>query len=87
MVIIEMLTLDHVKFYYNDDRNAYKMGRINFELSSLNIEYSVEFLNILKGCLAESPCDRYSLEEALCHIEELRKDAPNTSYCLRLHED
>ena len=30
MVIIEMLTLDHIKFYYNDERNAYKMGRISF---------------------------------------------------------
>ena len=40
MIILEMMTLDQVKFYYNEERTGYKMGRINFELSSFSLEYS-----------------------------------------------
>jgi hypothetical protein len=55
MVLMELITLDKTKFYYNEDRSALKMGRINFDLTSLGQEYSQNFLDILRGCLMEDP--------------------------------
>lgn len=40
MIILELMTRDKIKFYYNEDKGSLKMGRINFDLSSLNAEYS-----------------------------------------------
>ena len=55
MVIMELITLDKGKFYYNEEKSALKMGRINFDISSFGKEYSQRFINILKGCLMENP--------------------------------
>lgn len=68
MVILELLTLDRTKFYYNEERSAYKMGRISFDLSSLSHEYSSAFLELLRCCLTENPSDRISLDEAFHRI-------------------
>ena len=52
MVILELITLDKAKFYYSEDKTGIKMGRINFNLSSFSSEYSPEFVDILRACLA-----------------------------------
>lgn len=64
MVILELLTLDKTKFYYNEERSGYKMGRISFDLSSFTNEYSPHFLELLRCCLVENPAERISLDEA-----------------------
>jgi hypothetical protein len=51
MIMMELMTLDKSRFYYNEDRSYLKMDRINFNLSSLGQEYSQGILNILRGCL------------------------------------
>ena len=87
MVILELLTLDKTKFYYNEDKCSLKMGRISFALSSLSSEYSPEFIDILRACLMESPHERSTLESALNRVELARKKSQNVSYCIRLHEE
>jgi hypothetical protein len=52
MIILELMTLDKIKFYYTEDKTGLKMGRINFDLSSFSSEYSPQFLDILRSCLA-----------------------------------
>lgn len=51
MIMMELMTLDKSRFYYNEDRSYLKMDRINFDLSSLVQEYSQGFLKILRGCM------------------------------------
>ena len=36
MIILELITLDRAKFYYNEDKTGVKMGRISFNLSSFS---------------------------------------------------
>jgi hypothetical protein len=36
MIVLELLTLDKAKFYYNETKTGLKMGRINFNLSSFS---------------------------------------------------
>jgi len=36
MIILELMTLDKAKFYYTEDKVGLKMGRINFDISSLS---------------------------------------------------
>lgn len=55
MVILELITLDKAKFYYNEDKSGLKMGRINFNLSSFSTDFSAEFVDILRVSLAENP--------------------------------
>lgn len=85
MIILELMTLDKMKFYYNEDKTGYKMGRVGFSLSSHNGEYSGQFMEIMRGCLMENPKDRMEMEQALAKIEDLRKKSQNVSYCIRLH--
>ena len=79
------MTLDKIKFYYNEDKSGLKMGRINFDLSSFASEYTALFVDILRSCLIENPRERTNLETACRRVEELRKKAQNVSYCIRLH--
>lgn len=51
MIVLELITLDKAKFYYNENKNGLKMGRVNFVISSFVSEYSGEFLNLLRNCL------------------------------------
>ena len=41
MIVLELMTLDKAKFYYNEEKTGLKMGRISFDLSSFCGEYSV----------------------------------------------
>ena len=62
MIMLELITLDKAKFYYTEDKNALKMGRISFDLSSFSGDYSAEFIDILRSCLLENPLERADLE-------------------------
>lgn len=63
MVMLELITLDRPKFYYNADKTAIKMDRISFDLSSMNTRYSDDFINLLRRCLNLKPSDRSTLKE------------------------
>lgn len=65
---MELLTQDHIKFYYNESRNGLKMGKINFDLTSFVSSYSREFVEILRSCLIENPAERAELSVALSRI-------------------
>jgi len=63
------MTLDKVKFYYNEDKTGLKMGRISFDLSSFASQYSPQFIEILRSCLIENPRERTNLETACRRVE------------------
>lgn len=67
-MILELMTLENPKFYYNEDRNGLKMGRIYFDLNSFGEEYSPLFLDLLRNCLEENPAHRPTLNQALLQI-------------------
>jgi len=60
MVILELITLDKSKFYYNENRTELKIDRIAFDISSIGKNYSECFINLLKHCMQVSPKDRLS---------------------------
>lgn len=62
--MLELVTLDKSKFYYNADKTALKIDRISFDISSMRTHYSEGFINLLKSCLAKAPSDRFSLDAA-----------------------
>lgn len=55
MVMLELITLDKTKFYYNDTRTELKIGKIEFNISTFSKYYSEQFLNLLKHCLQPKP--------------------------------
>lgn len=87
MVLLELITLDKTKFYYNDTRTELKMGRIEFDLSTLTSHISQPFLGLLRQCLQPDPQKRFSLEEANEALNYIRKSSKSTSYCIRLNDD
>lgn len=40
MVILELITLDKSKFYYNESKTELKIDRISFDISSMGKIYS-----------------------------------------------
>ena len=40
MLMLELVTLDKSKFYYNEAKNELKIDRISFDLSTMNTLYS-----------------------------------------------
>lgn len=52
MIILELITLDHPKFYYNEDKSELKIDRINFDLDTVSKYHSEAFINLLKKCLS-----------------------------------
>lgn len=64
MVILELITLDKPKFYYNEEKTELKIERISFDISSMSKQYSDAFVQLLKGCLAPSAEHRLNITEA-----------------------
>jgi hypothetical protein len=62
MVILELITLDKSKFYINEAKNALKIGRIEFDLSTVSQYYSEGFNNLMKHCLQPDPLRRCTLQ-------------------------
>lgn len=40
MIILELITLDKSKFYYNETKTELKIGRIEFDISTVSQFYS-----------------------------------------------
>ena len=64
MVMLELVTLDRPRFYYNSTKTALKIDRISFDLSSMSSRYSPHLINLLKSCLNPIPQDRYTLDNS-----------------------
>lgn len=86
-IIFELITQDHIKFYYNESRTSYKFDRIEFDLDAVKKIYSEEFIDLIKICLKEKPSDRPTLQEALNELNRIKKNTSQCTYCIRLHDD
>lgn len=62
MIILELITLDKSKFYYNENKTELKIDRIIFDISSMGKTYSEGFINLLKHCLQPASNNRFGLE-------------------------
>ena len=62
MVVLELITLDKSKFYYNESKTELKIDRISFDISSMGKIYSEPFINLLKHCLQPIPANRCSIQ-------------------------
>ena len=40
MIMLELITLDKAKFYYNENKSELKIDRISFDISSVGKGYS-----------------------------------------------
>jgi serine/threonine protein kinase len=87
MVILELITLDKSKFYYNEAKTELKIDRISFDISSMGKNYSEPFINLLKHCLHPAPALRSSIQEATDQLNAIRKSMKSITYCIRLQED
>lgn len=84
MIILELLTLDKPKFYYNEQKTELKIDRISFDISSMAKNYSDSFISLLKGCLQPNPQNRLSISQANDELATLRKSMKTLTYCIRL---
>jgi hypothetical protein len=87
MVILELITLDKSKFYYNETKTELKIDRISFDISSMGKMYSEQFINLLKHCLQPTACNRCSIQEASEELNAIRKSMKAITYCIRLQDD
>ena len=59
LVIVELITLDHAKFYYNYEKLEFRWEKIQFVLDHFATgRYSEEFIEIIKGMLEPDPSQR-----------------------------
>lgn len=87
MVILELITLDKSRYYYNEEKTELKIDRISFDVARMGKNYSPGFVNLLKGCLQPDPGYRLSLELANQELVAVRKGLKSMTYCIRLQED
>lgn len=52
MIILQLITLDSPKFYYESDKSGLKIERIMFDLDTVSKYHSEQFISLLKGCLS-----------------------------------
>lgn len=84
MIILELITLDKPKFYYNEQKTELKIDRISFDISSMSKNYSTSLVNLLKGCLQPNPTNRLSFAEAIEELNLIKKSMKAMTYCIRL---
>ena len=58
MVMLELITLDSAKFYYNYQRMEIMLSKALFALDLHRGTYSEEFIQLVKNCLAAEAKDR-----------------------------
>jgi hypothetical protein len=84
MILLELITLDKAKFYYNENKSELKIDRISFDICSVGKGYSEPFINLLRHCLQPLPKNRCSIDEALNELNSIRRAMKSLSYCVRL---
>lgn len=87
MVILELITLDKSKFYYNEGKTELKIERISFDISSMGKNYSEAFIGLLKHCLQPVPGNRCNIQQATEQLNSIRKSMKSITYCIRLQEE
>lgn len=72
LVIVELITLDHAKFYYNYEQLEFMSDKIQFVLANFAMSrYSEEFVGIIRKMLEPDPQRRVSLEETNERLVEI----------------
>lgn len=87
MVMLQLISLDWAKFYYNEERNEVMINKALFSLEIYQGKYSKAFLQIIKRCLEQDPSKRPSPEQLLRSVEDLRAKSNNIIYCIRLQAE
>jgi hypothetical protein len=85
MVMLELVTLDSARFYYNEQRMELMLSKALFALDLHKAAYSEEFMQLVKSCLSGEAKDRPEPEDLLQRVEEVRAGVGRTLvYCIRL---
>lgn len=85
MVMLELITLDSARFYYNEQRMEVMLNKALFSLEIYNGRYSKELLDAIRGCLAADPQERPDPEALLTMLEGLKGTGGRANvYCIRL---
>jgi hypothetical protein len=87
MLMLELVTLDKFRFYYNAERTGLKMDRVAFDIASMSAHYSDGFIQLVRACLTANPQERYSLQEAFDSLGVVKKGLKSVTHCVRLQED
>jgi serine/threonine protein kinase len=84
MVMLELITLDSARFYFNDQKMEVMLNKALFSLDIHSAKYSKPLLDAIRSCLASDPAERPEPEEVLCCLEELRNSGKGSIFCIRL---
>lgn len=86
MIILELVSMDHPKFYYNADKMEINFSRVKYNLASLKGEFSLEFQNLLFRCLEEDPQLRYDFRQASAYVDKVRNKL-SVAGCIKLVDE
>lgn len=84
LILVELITLDQAKFYYNYDHFEVMIGKILFILDSYAERYSPQFLGFMRSILQVDPFQRLNLENSLANVSQLIKSIGKSCHCIRL---
>jgi hypothetical protein len=84
--MLELIFMDHPKFYYNVEDLEINMSRIKYNLATLKGEFSHEFQYLLSRCLEEEPQNRFDFKQAAAYIEKIRSKL-SVAGCIRLVDE
>lgn len=89
LVMVELITLDNAKFYYNYQTLEFKADKIHFLLDNLaGNRYSEALINIVKSMLEMDPKNRPEFNDLYLKIEDLiSQQKDRVIYCIRLEAD
>jgi len=62
MVMLELISLDWARFYYNEENGEVMINKALFSLEIYQGKYSKGFLEIIKRCLEQDASKRLSPE-------------------------
>lgn len=84
--MLELIFMDHPKFYYDVNGMDINMNRIKYNLATLKREFSYEFHYLLSRCLEEDPQARFSFKEAANYVDQNRMKIM-VAGCIKLVDD
>jgi len=84
LILVELITLDQAKFYYNYDQLEVMIGKILFILDSYAERYSQKFMGFMRSILQVDTSQRLNLENAQANISQLIKASEKSCHCIRL---